>query len=396
MNFKDLLDKYKDGNASPEEIKLIEEEINKHEAVKEYLSKSYDIDFENNILEDNLKNETNFIKNKVNKKLRKVIVYTVSVVFSILFTIFYIVSPILNNFYYNPGEKTIGKYNEDLYFDAKVFTELNFPGYEVDGVGSESLGFGVYNIFIERRNSFNRETKYINIKIKRNSRMESFEYCSPWYSSGFYSIKEPNAIEDEIVKYGNQEVKHHINELNPVSYISASVIFQKDLTIKEFDELRKKYNKLSFKWVGVRTESEGKTVNRLFGFNPNLNNGSDSADKADRKKYPYLEMMDWTDADNKKKDYNNMKEAYTKHFTSLLKYMNDRKKAVKALDHNSDIVVGYYTNALDYVQKNGINTYGVLVYGEGRELLQFINNEKIKSISINNVLPSKYINNPWG
>jgi len=86
-----------------------------------------------------------------------------------------------------------------------------------------------------------------------------------------------------------------------------------------------------------------------------------------------------------------MVEAYTKHFTSLLKYVNDREEAVAALDYN-EVKIEYYENALNYVENNGINIYGVLVYGEARELLEFISNEKIKTVDINNVLPSKYIN----
>ena len=41
MTFKDLLDKYNNGNASEEEIKLIEEELDKHKAIEGYLSESY-------------------------------------------------------------------------------------------------------------------------------------------------------------------------------------------------------------------------------------------------------------------------------------------------------------------------------------------------------------------
>lgn len=85
-------------------------------------------------------------------------------------------------------------------------------------------------------------------------------------------------------------------------------------------------------------------------------------------------------------------DAYTKHFISLLKYVNDRNYAVKALENNS-LQRDYYKNALNYVEKNGINIYGALVYGEAKDLLEFISNQKIeKTIQINNVLPSKYVN----
>lgn len=94
--------------------------------------------------------------------------------------------------------------------------------------------------------------------------------------------------------------------------------------------------------------------------------------------------------DNRVQD-GTMEEEYTKHYISLLKYMNDREKAVIALDYNI-AKVDYYKNTLNYVEKNGINIYGLLVFGETRDLLEFINNEKIKLLRLMVFFLSKYIN----
>jgi hypothetical protein len=393
MSFKDLLDKYNNGNASEEEIKLIEEELDKHEAIEEYLSESYNIGFEKDYLQVSTNNETTFVKRSVNKKLHKVILASVSIVFIILFATFFIVSPIVSSFYYNPSQKTVSGYHDDLYFDLRVFTELSLPGYAINTAGSEKLGFGAYNVYYERLNLFNREVKNINAKIKKDMKVGSFQDFYPSTYLTFIDIRQPDINRNEFTKMQNDEVINHIKQLNPVSYISAYVLFKEDLSVKDFDELRRKYNdKVSFRWVGVRAESEGKPVEYLSGFNPNFNDGSVSGDSADKDKYPYLQLVDYMkDKDNRIHSSRPMIEAYSKHYISLLKYMNDREKAVKALDYNS-AKVDYYKNALNYVEKNGINIYGVLVYGETKDLLELISNEKIKTIEINGVLPSKYIN----
>ena len=130
----------------------------------------------------------------------------------------------------------------------------------------------------------------------------------------------------------------------------------------------------------------------LSGFNPNFNDGSVIGDSADRNKYPFLQLVDYmSDAESRKNFDGSFAEAYSKHFISLLKYMNDREEAVKTLDYN-DAKIEYYKSALSYVENNGIKIYGVLVYGEAREMLEFISNEKIKAIELEGVLPSKYIN----
>lgn len=313
-----------------------------------------------------------------------------TIIFLILFSAYYIASSIVNSLYYSPSQRSVGKYQEDLYFDLKVFSELNLPGYAAVGAHSEELGFGEHNIFFEQLNLFNRETKYIDFRIKRNIRMGYSQYLFGGDYLGFQEIKQPNI--DTAAQ--NKEFINHIKELNPVSYVSVYIVSTEDLNLKEFDDLSRKYNnKISFKWVGVRTESKGKATNYLSGFNPNFNDGSVSSESADKNKYPYLQLVDYmTDEENSSKfDNGSMVEAYTKHFTSLLKYMNDREEAVTALDFNST-KVDYYKNALNYVEKNGINIYGFLIYAEARDLLEFINNEKIKSIEINGVLPLKYRN----
>jgi len=392
MNFKELLDKYNNGSASEEEKKLIEEELNNHEAITDYLSERYNIDFEKHDLTENTNDETISVKRSVSKKLRKVILLSVSMVFITLFTINYIVSPIVGSFYYNPSQKTVAKHHEDLFFDLRVLTELNLPGYAIGTVQSERLGFGEFNIYFERLNLFNRESKDIDAKVKRNSRIGNYQDFFPVNFVEFLDNKQPDS-NNNIIEMRNEEIINHIKELNPVSYISSYIIFKDDITLKEFDELRKKYNdKINFKWVGVRTEDKGTPLSYLSGFNPNFNDGAVTGESADKNKYPYLQLVDYIreKIDNGTFD-GSMVEAYTKHFTSLLKYVNDREEAVAALDYN-EVKIEYYENALNYVENNGINIYGVLVYGEARELLEFISNEKIKTVDINNVLPSKYIN----
>ena len=390
MRFKNLLDKYNNGDASVEEIKLIEEELDKHEAIEDYLSESYNIGIEKDSLLVSTNNETTFVKRSVNKKLSKVILAAVSIVFLILFATYFIVSPIVSSFYYNPSQKTVGKEQDDLYFDLRVFTELNLPGYAIGTVRSEKLGFGEYNFYFERLNLFNHQSKEIDAKIKRNFKIGSHQEFFP-FNLAEYRDRQPNP--NNVAEVQNEKVINYIKELNPVSYVSSYIILKDDISVKKLDDLIQKYNdKISFNWAGVRNASEDTPFNYLSGFNPNLNNGSATEDSADKDKYPYLQLVDYLTSEIYSGKFNgSMTEGYTKHFISLLKYMNDRENAVSTLDYNS-VKVDYYKNTLTYVKKNGINIYSVLVYGEARELLKFLNNEKIRTIEIKGVLPSKYIN----
>lgn len=388
MSFKDLLYKYKEGTASAEEIKIVEEELEKYESIEEYLSEKYNLDFEKDGLSENISNETTLIKRTVNKKLKKVILASVSIVFLILFTTYYVVSPVVSSFYYDPSQKTVGKvskYYDDLYFDLKVYTELNFPGYALYSANSEKLGFGEYDICFERRNLFNGEMEDINAKIKKNHLMGGLSALN----LGFWDIKFPSTNKDNVDN--TQDNIIYITKLNPLSYISANIIFEEDLSIEEFEDLLQKYNwQVNFEWSGVRTVPQGERTHHISGFYNFFSAApKNHEDRADKDKYPYLQLTDYiSEPDPVGKARDSIEEAYTKHFISLLTYMNDRQQFVKSI---GSFEVEYYKNALSYVEKNGINIYGVLVHAEAKDLLEFINNEKIKTVEINNVLPSKYI-----
>ena len=394
MNFKELLDKYKNGTATVEEEKLVEEEIEKFESMEEYLSEGFDMDFRAPSKEESNNKETINLKKSVNKRLRKVVITSVSTVLLILLSVFYIVSPIVDNIYYNPSKVSLGKDLKDFYFDLRVFTELNLPGYAIGGgVISESLGFGEYNIYFDRINTFTRETDSISAKIKRNMRIGSHEdfYGDIMHSYGFQIIRDPNLDEISYFKNQKERVLDHIKQLNPVSYVSAYVTFEDDLSMEDFNELVYKYSNINFKWVGVRTSPQDEVARFITGFNPDPNNGSVGSDNPDSERYPYLQLMDWMSPTNLNNRHG-MKKGYEQHYMSLLRFMADRESAVKSLEGNP-YKSSYYQSALEYVEENGVNTFGVLIYADAKDFIEFVESENTRSVELDRVLASRrYIN----
>jgi len=390
VNFKELLDKYKNGIATEEEKKIVELEIEKYEAMEDYLSEGFNMDFRSAFKDENQNEETINVKKSVNKKLRKVVISSVATVMIILLSIFYILSPIIDNMYYNPSKISVGEHHKDLFFDLKVFTELNLPGYAQRGlVASESLGFGNHNIYFDRVNLFTQESNNVSAKIKRNMRIGSYEdfFGDNYFDYGFRAIKEPYLDKFQYYEEQKERVMSHVNQLNPVSYVSAYITFEDDLTIKEYTELSREYNHIDFKWVGVRTSSKDEVARYISGFNPNVNDGSVTGHKTNNEKYPYLQLVDWLSEKNTKNRHG-MAEGYKLHYISLLRFMADRQNAVKALDHGP-FKSDYYKSALKYVEVNGVNVFGVLVYADAKDFIELVENEKIKTVELDRVLASR-------
>ncbi len=407
MTFRELLEKYKDGTLIEEERLLVEQELEKSEAINDHFAdelvktiglnkeRYYEIVEENNVdVNGKIARE---IKRIVNRRLAAVVGASAAFVIAIILFIQYIISPFVSSHYYNPTKKTSGQeYNQDLAYDLKAITEVSMPGYAMDFIyGAEVLGFGEYKLLYRRIDLFTKEEEIIDAKIKKNMRVGTHEKFYPrtyFVFRDFRNDEESDANYESALKFIKRltdEDIEHMRKLPQTSYISAWIRFSKDLNMKKLYKTMDEYSNVDFKWIAVRTaEKQGQ---QLMGFLTGLNDGFDS-DAIDEEKYPGFHLVDTMMIIPSREPYeDSMAKRYEMHFTSLLQYLSDRKEATSALvgdTKNYD-----YKSALEYVEENGISTYGALIYGEANDLLELYESGLIKTFDIDNVLPSKFIRN---
>lgn len=403
MTFRELLEKYKEGTLTEDEKLLVEKELEKSEAINDYLAEDIELslkqDNEGNyeIPNDDLKFEKS-IRSSVNRKLAYVIAISAASVFVILFIVQYIISPLVASRYYNPTKKSAGlKYFEDLSFDLRAITEVSMPGYAMSFIAdAEDMGFGKYNIIFTRKNLFTKEKENVYVKIDKNMRVGNFKdfYTRDYFAfSEFWNAEEGNGEYQkalEIQKHLSEEEIEHISELPGTSYISAWVRFSEDLTMEKLYEVKKVYNDIDFKWIAVRTAQ--KQGQQLMGFSTDPNAGFVSSETVDEEKYPGFQLTDifrLLGTTEPTEPEVQMAEIYETHFTSLLKYLQDHQKAVTVL-------MGYskaydYRSALNYVEEYGMSTYGALIYGEADDLIELYKSDIIMTLDIDDVITSKYI-----
>lgn len=397
MSFKELLQKYIKGELTEQEQIFVEGEIEKNEVISEYLADQLDIDLETRDIDfKDSEIDNNKIKKAVNKKLRKVIGISVLSVFIILLSAKYIISPIVDTFYYDPIKKSTGEHHKDLYFDMRSYVELYLPGFTLYHAFVEPIGFGKYDITIEQKDLFTNDTEYTNISLVRNKKYGYFENLLPSRDLFIAQNDEEKEVKKDISKI-------HLNNLKKLpssSYVAAYVDFPKDLSMEELLILESKFKNqtdssevLDFKWIAVRVAPKEKEIFDQIGFNPNPNDGPVSGDSADFEKYPYLAMIDYYSSKNISESWEKaMATGYELHFKSLLQYLYDRKDFTVSLDKRSE-QGDFYKSSLKYIEKNGIKTYGVLVYGEVSDIISFMEDEITDSIYISNIKVSKFSKN---
>lgn len=402
MTFRELLEGYKAGTLTDDERYLVEQELEKSEAINDYLAEEieksigYETELDCVAANDNVKLEKS-IRRTVNKRLATIVAISVAFVFVINFFIQNIVSPIVASKYYDPTKKTGLKYSEDLLFDLRAITEVSMPGYEMTIFSNaENLGFGKYNLTFTRKNLFTKEKVTVNTQINKNMRVgryEDFFIRDYFVFREFWDVKEGSdeykTTLDWQKSFSNTEIEH-VRELPGTTYISAWVRFPNDLSMKELYKVIETYKNINFNWVAIRTAKE--QGQQLMGFLTDPSGSMITSETVDEEKYPGFQMFNIFHLSGEY-DYDsfvaNMANMYETHFTSLIKYLVDHKRAVSALVGNSK---NYdYKSVLDYINQNGISTYGALIYGEADDMLELYDSGTIMTFDIDNVLASKYI-----
>ncbi|GEM_PF-64267 len=393
MNYRELLHRYKNGIVTEEEKQLVEQEIEKHEALEEYLSEVMDEEFDDMTIISNVEKhdeETTKLKRSVNNRLRKVVFTSVAIVITIFISIFFVVSPLIDALYYNPNKTTVGKRDNDISFDVYAISELNMPGYSPSTVLAHKKGFGEYNVMYSNRNVFNDELYSVNHSIKR-SKIISTNRDPILNTNVLQSVINP-VINESIMEENKKDVLNHLKELNPVSYVSVGIIFENDLSMKDLYNLELKYPDIEFQWAGIRTNTLDQKVNELIGIHlKNSKMGSGLlGDEQIRKKYPAFFVMDWlvNPVGKKDVDYSIEAQAYEHHYMSLLEYVVDRKDAVNVLEYRKG-KDEFYQSALEYAKEHGVKTYGALVFAEVKDLIEMADNKSIKGLDFNQALVSR-------
>lgn len=395
MTFRELLEKYKQGTLTEEEKLLVESELEKNEAINDYLAENLDL---NNICDDNSTTATNSttkkIKHTVNLKLAKIVAISVALVFAIIFATKYIVSPLVASRYYNPTKKTITEFRTDFYYDMRALTEVTLPGYNLtSSTFINDLGFGNYKLLFSRLNSFNMETETSDVELKKNNKISSnFE---AFYGRSYIMWPSLLGMSEKDTKYKDALIREkkqseerftHLKELPSSTYVSAFVILNNSLSMKELSDLVYNYNNIDFEWTAIKVSDE--SISTPIGFRLNTNRDTGIKDEAYYDKYPALTLGDYFANSKLSSSDNWLSTGYELHFTTLMKYLYERPDAVSTLSYNNLDFKGY----LKYIEENGINTSGILIYAEVDDLLSFCENEDIQVINIDNVLPSKYSN----
>ena len=427
MTYRELLKLYKQGKLEDSAKKQVEAEIEKQDAISEFLYEEGEIpDFSdlekgedcfNNLDDKNQKAEwqdskidgniekrqgnlqskreddfnEQFIKeirHSIRKAFIKMGTIVGTVVLLLVFCAVFILPKAVSKFYYDPNEAAgayEGMTTTRMSLDLSVYSELFLPGNYRDQVNAVSRGYGEYDIVIPQTYTWTGKFTSVSGRLVRGKltlydnnvlSRPIMQFYLPgdedaWAAWEVDENGKETKMDTEARKEASiQDSKETIADYNDndwyLAYVSLNDIMDYKDFIEWFQNLsNQKELEWGALWCAVHTEDEdGYLVEPDIGFCPLPSGMSISWD---REKYPYLSLLDNSDLIHVAEA--NDEEIMQTHFISMLSYIRDHDEILSMMGQTTDSP-NRYQDMIDYVKKNGLKIHGFAVSAKKKALLE--------------------------
>ena len=426
MTYRQILDEYKKNVLPEEKQKEVAADIEKHEAISDYLYEESEIPDINEAfsepnentcgcngsgcdpgpagsITDNAQLAEDFTA-VVNRSIRKAFLKLGITVFAaaallILFVQF-ILPGIVDNFYYDPTEivsqPTDSFIENRMSRDIGTYTELVMPETHRTDVTAESLGYGKYNISIHQNLSYTDffstatgdvtrgKLRLFNEDILRKPTGNAFGWSQIYvdFKNGEYltkSLTELYKITDEHMKNDVEEgeIMHGaagspeqsletIKGLRDDMPYYAYVTFERMLDFSQVEKIIDPADKDDFMitepWLAVDTYPRS-----------NAPDGSSYGYITTLPKIGFIVQ----DQDNVSEN----EELQQKHFTDMLDYMAEQTDFLKMFDEDPQT----FADASQLIKKNGLHIYGMGCTVSKSTMLKLMEFDNVREIYVKNI-----------
>lgn len=358
MSFKEAMEHYQKGTASAEERAMVEEELEKTRLIEEYRDAEWKQEEQvwaplpDEMPPADVKN----LRSRLRKHNLGLVLVSVLLAMLVFVGIWFGLVPVIEKQYWDPEENTFGlEYGvNDIDLLLDVYNQLFEDKQAIAGVTSRRVGFASYELSVQWWDAIqggNSKTAVAKLEkgklelppeLSRQIPVNVFDRAI-W---PYYSLDEES----------KERYYRLLKELPEYVTVTAYVSFAQDKTMAELVELEKTLEEDDWMmWIAVRNSGPETQLNPPCGFDY-VHSGMVRTEM--NAFYPNFEM-------EKKDD----PKAMEQHFVSLLRFMKDREEAIRSVGEPNIL---YYHKVLDYVQENGVKSYGCTLKASPKTLLHLL------------------------
>lgn len=388
MTYRELLKLYKEGKLDENRRKEVESEIEKQDAIGEYLFEESKIPLLDELEEGETASETqadekfiSYVQKSIRKAFVKAGIITGTAVLAVVLLVIFVLPDFVSLFYYSPAKIIEEEYSiNQMTLDMAVYTDMFMPGNYRDAVIAEDLGYGKYRIQIRQHQSADGKFENVDGIIERNRLIlyDSDSLKLPNFNIFVPGRERMNSLAvdgetGELLGLNGTKVQADkaIEELDESKYYKVYVTF-KDMM--EYEKFYGWYDEADisgyYLWCAVGAcNEEGMIISPNMGFN--IMPGG-TCFRWDKEKYPYLSL---TDLDGVVEDAGSG-EIMKTHFISMLSYLRDNDDIVKMMN-TGDVD---FDSIIESVEKDGLNIYGFFAVAQKEDILKLREQQEVTYI----------------
>ena len=374
MTYREMLDLYRRGHLDEETRRKLEADIEKQDAISEYLFDRSDIpDLEEIPLPEPEQEDGQFIalvQRSIRRAFVKMGVIVGAVVLVLVLGAVFLLPHAVDQFYYDPNE-VVGadaKYPDltttRMSLDLGVYSELFLPGQRRNNAIATPQGYGVYDLTIPQNVSRTGAFRTFNGRLTRDELL--------FYDGDALRHPAGNAFRfpEELDKNPNsntppwgtsEEAKANLADLDDSGWYQGFISLNRVFSYADFLTWMEENELDTSLWCAVPVTDENGDLSRtLIGFN--VGQGGMCLDW-DRETYPHLSLLDNGNPDTDPRDPEVMEE----HFLSMLKWTRDNPEFSEMMHTN----VGHMPQfIMDSVEREGLRVYGFSITAKKSELVE--------------------------
>ena len=381
MTYRELLDLYRTGRLDQARRAELEAEIEKQEAIGEYLFDQSAIpDLEDIPLPEPENEEGQFIalvQRSIRRAFLKMGLIVGAVVLALVLGTVFLLPHAVDQFYYDPNQVVDADAENPnltttrMSLDLGVYSELFLPGQRRNNAIATPQGCGVYDLTIPQNVSRTGVFRTFNGRLTRDELL--------FYDGDALRHPAGNAFRfpEELDKNPNsntppwgsaEEARAELAALDDSGWYQGFISLNRVFSYADFLVWAEE-NKLDTSiWCAVPVTDEYGDLNRtLIGFN--LGQGGMCLDW-DQESYPHLSLLDNGNPDVDPRDPSVMEE----HFLSMLKWTRDNPEFSEMMG----TPVGHMPQfIMESVEREGLRVYGFSITAKKDELVELAENPDV-------------------
>ncbi|MDO4323994.1 MAG: anti sigma factor C-terminal domain-containing protein [Lachnospiraceae bacterium] len=414
MTYREMLEKYREGTLEEAQKVLLEQEIEKYEAISDYLLEDGEIPELGDVfgetgpesgMEDTAKEADGqfvaLVNRSIRRAFRRLAAGVVAVTLAAVLFLQLCLPRLVSAFYYNPAG-TIAEDQNQMSRDLAVYSELFWPCRKRTQVNVEEKGYGKYDISIPQTVSYTRSFTNVSGEITRgklklydsNILQAPTGNCFAWFQAigdlsrpltEIWGDEGADSDGDGVTESYNvcaagsrEQARETLESLSDTEKYIGCVSLNQMMDYESFMEFLDTQEELSSVWCAVKTndpvrilDEENDRAEEIFradniGFE--CDPGQSTAFVWDEDKYPGLftwniPLQDSSDDAQREQGFYRLDERLhseadmRQHFVSLLTYMADQEQFLSMMEAEEGRRESLL-NAADYVRENGITVYG--------------------------------------